>query len=174
MMALLEALSANASSLKEVYVHDNWIKGEAVDSLVRFILKAQKLERLNISDSTMGTAGAVLVARALQEATAIHSTLKSFSCNYNEVETYKASRLILDTLLNESFSALESVEYKGNSLGLKTASEYVAKFSEKGCKLIVFEEDDEEDGEGEDEEEDDSDGGFDEEDIVARLEKLKL
>ena len=115
-----------------------------------------------------------MVARALQEATAIHPTLKSFACNYNEVETFKASRLILDTLLSDSFSSLDSVEYKGNSLGLKTASEYVAKFSEKGRKLVVFEEDEEADENDYDEEEDDPDGGFDEEDIVARLAKLKL
>ena len=87
MIALMEALKANSESLKEVYLHDNWIKAEAVDRLVEFILKAQKLERLNVSDSNMGTAAAVLVVKALSESESIRSTLKSFSCNYNEIET---------------------------------------------------------------------------------------
>jgi hypothetical protein len=39
-VALLEALKANAESLKEVYLHDNWIKGEAVDRLAEFIIRA--------------------------------------------------------------------------------------------------------------------------------------
>lgn len=173
MIALMEALCANASSLREVYLHDNWVKGEAVDGLVRFLLSASKLERLNVSDSTMGTASAVLVVKALSENPALHATLKSFACNYNEVETYKASKLILDTFLADSFSALETVEYKGNSLGKKTASEYVARYAEKGRKLIVFEEDEDLEDEDEDEE-DEGDEGFDEDDIVAKLSKLKL
>jgi Ran GTPase-activating protein 1 len=65
MMALLEALKANASSLREVYLHDNWIKQQAIDHLVEFVLKAERLERLNISDSTMGTAGVLLLAKAM-------------------------------------------------------------------------------------------------------------
>jgi Ran GTPase-activating protein 1 len=67
MIALLEALKANAQSLREVYLHDNWIKQEAIDRLVEFILRAKSLERLNVSDSTMGTSGALLVAKALSE-----------------------------------------------------------------------------------------------------------
>ena len=176
MIALMEALKANSESLKEVYLHDNQIKAEAVDRLVEFILKAQKLERLNVSDSNMGTAAAVLVVKALSESEGIRSTLKSFSCNYNEIETQKASILILDTLLNDNFSALESVEYKGNSLGAKKAADYIAKFTEKGRKLIIFEEDEEEeeDLEEEEEEEEDEDDGFDEESIIKKLEKLRL
>jgi Ran GTPase-activating protein (RanGAP) involved in mRNA processing and transport len=173
MIALMDALCANASTLREVYLHDNWVKGEAVDGLVRFLLSATKLERLNVSDSTMGTSSAVLVVKALSENPAIHVTLKSFSCNYNEVETYKASRLILDTFLSDSFSSLEIVEYKGNSLGKKTASEYIARYAEKGRKLVVFEEDEDLEDE-EEEEEDDAEDGFDEDDIVAKLSKLKL
>jgi|LauGreDrversion4_2_1035121.scaffolds.fasta_scaffold140801_5 Ran GTPase-activating protein (RanGAP) involved in mRNA processing and transport len=65
MVALLDALKANSHSLREVYLHDNWIKGEAIDRLVEFILKARTLEILNVSDSTMGTEGALLLANAL-------------------------------------------------------------------------------------------------------------
>ena len=65
MVALLESLKANADSLREVHIHDNWIKGEAIDKLAEFLLKATKLEVLNFSDSTMGTDGAVLVTKAL-------------------------------------------------------------------------------------------------------------
>ena len=62
MIALLGALKANAETLREVYLHDNWIKQEAIDRLVEFILRAKSLERLNISDSTLGTYGAMLLA----------------------------------------------------------------------------------------------------------------
>jgi Ran GTPase-activating protein (RanGAP) involved in mRNA processing and transport len=65
MVALLDALKANSHSLREVYLHDNWIKVDAIDRLVEFILKARTLEILNVSDSTMGTEGALLLANAL-------------------------------------------------------------------------------------------------------------
>ena len=65
MIALLESLKANSESLREVYLHDNWIKGEAVTNLAEFLLKATQLTHLNLSDSTMGTEGAVLVVKAL-------------------------------------------------------------------------------------------------------------
>ncbi len=65
MVALLDALKANSHFLREVYLHDNWIKGEAIDRLVEFILRARTLEILNVSDSTMGTEGALLLANAL-------------------------------------------------------------------------------------------------------------
>lgn len=70
MIALLEALKANAESLREVYLHDNWIKGEACELLASFLLAATKLTTLNISDSTMGTTSALLVVRALAESAA--------------------------------------------------------------------------------------------------------
>lgn len=41
MIQLLEALKANAHTLREVYVHDNWIKGEACKRLAEFFLKAK-------------------------------------------------------------------------------------------------------------------------------------
>jgi Ran GTPase-activating protein (RanGAP) involved in mRNA processing and transport len=99
-------------------LHDNWIKGEAIDRLVEFILKARTLEILNVSDSTMGTEGALLLANALQNSKC-KETLKHFACNYNEIESGKVSRRILDILL--SFPALQVVEFKGNTLGKKAA-----------------------------------------------------
>ena len=32
-MALLDSLKHNAETLREIYIHDNWIKGEAAESL---------------------------------------------------------------------------------------------------------------------------------------------
>ena len=101
MVALLTALKANGDTVREVHIHDNWIKGEAVDRLVEFVLSARKLECLNVSDSTMGTDAAVLVVKAMSTSqNGLLSTLKHFGFNFNEVETSKASRFILDTLLS--------------------------------------------------------------------------
>jgi Ran GTPase-activating protein (RanGAP) involved in mRNA processing and transport len=176
MIALLEALKANAETLREVYLHDNWIKQEAIDRLVEFLLRARHLERLNISDSTMGTAGALLVAMALGESSELRSSLKHFACNYNEVESSAVSKRILDILLSDDFKALETVEFKGNTLERKAAHAYIAKFEEKGSKLQIFEEDEEEDEDEEEEEPEDEDEekGADDEDLIKKLEKLKL
>ena len=94
MLALLEALVKNAGSLKEIKIDDNWIKGEAVDKLAELILKAKKLEKLNISDSNMGSKGVLLVARAIKESE-INNTLKEFYCNFNEVEDKAIAKEIL-------------------------------------------------------------------------------
>jgi len=45
--------------------------------------------------------------------------LKHFACNYNEIESGKVTRRILEILL--SFPALQVVEFKGNTLGKKAA-----------------------------------------------------
>lgn len=68
MVALLDALKSNASTLREVYLNDNWIKGEANERLVEFVLRATALERLNASDSTMGTKAALLLVKALSHS----------------------------------------------------------------------------------------------------------
>lgn len=175
MIALLEALKANAETLREVYLHDNWIKQEAIDRLVEFILRAKSLERLNISDSTMGTNGALLLAKAIAENGHLKGTLKQFSCNYNEIESSSVSKRILDIMLGEGFEKLELVEFRGNTLGRKAAQEYIVKFEEKGRKLVIFEEDeDEEEDEEDDEEDEDEEKGADDEDLIKKLEKLKL
>ena len=157
MVALFDALKANADTLREVHLHDNWIKGEAVERLVEFVLRAKKLEVLNVSDSTMGSHSAFLLIKAMSEAEGIRSTLKHFSCNYNEIEPTATTKRLLDILLSDAFTALHTVDFKGNSLGLKAAAAYVAKFEEKGRKLVFLEEDEESD-------EDEEDAGEDEED----------
>lgn len=177
MVALLEALRANSGTLREVYLHDNWIKGEANERLVEFILRAECLERLNVSDSTMGTSAALLLVKALASSPAA-KTLKYFACNYNEIESSKASRYILDILLDkEVFTALETIEFRGNSLGgRKVGLEYIGKFEEQGRKIHLFDEAEEED-EGEEEEEDEEaeeEEDVDEESLAKKLEKLKL
>ena len=175
MIALLESLKANAATLREVYLHDNWIKQEAIDRLVEFILRAKALERLNVSDSTMGTSGALLVAKALSENESVRATLKQFSCNYNEVESSGVSKRILEILGSGVFSQLELVEFKGNTLGRKAANEYISKFEEKGIKLAIFdEEEDEEDEDEEEEADEDEEQGAADEDLIKKLEKLKL
>jgi len=70
MIALIEAFSTNADTLKEVYIHDNWVKDEAVEKLAQFIFKAKKLEVLNISDSQMGNKWAHFLFRALKDSAA--------------------------------------------------------------------------------------------------------
>lgn len=129
-MALLEALKANAATLREVYLHDNWVKGEANERLVEFVLRAERLERLNVSDSTMGTQAVLLLVKAMAASAHTCKTLKYFACNFNEVESSRASRYILDLLLDSSvFTALEVVEFKGNAGNKKQSQAYVEKFA---------------------------------------------
>jgi phage regulator Rha-like protein len=71
------------------------------------------------------------------------------------------------------FPSLTYVEYKGNTLGRKAKKEFVDKFNEMAKKVVLFEEE-EDDEDEEEEEEEDEDHGFEEEDIIKRLENLKL
>ena len=175
MIALMEALKANSDSLREVHLHDNWIKGEAIDRLVEFVVRAKKLEILNVSDSTMGTEAALLLVTALsQSESTIRTTLKHFSCNYNEVESPTVSKRILDILLSDAFTALDIVEYKGNAIGRKAAQGYLKKFEERGRKLLIFDEDEDEEDVDEEEEEEEDIEGINEEDLMKKLEALKL
>ena len=156
-----------------MYLNDNWIKQGAIDRLVELVIKAERLERLNISDSTMGTEGVLLLVKALQQNPLLGKSLKYFSCNYNEVESAKVSKRILDMLV--AFEALELVEFKGNTISRKAALEYVARFEEKGCKLVMFDEEEEEDEEAEEEEDEkEAEEGAEEEELLKKLEKLKL
>jgi Ran GTPase-activating protein 1 len=100
MLALMEALKANAETLREVHINDNWIKKAAVDKLVEFIYKAKKLEKLNISDLNMDPQAVKLVFRALKDSPAV-STLKELYCNYNEIESSKLAKECLDIMLND-------------------------------------------------------------------------
>jgi len=168
MVALLEALKANAGSLREVHIHDNWIKAEAADLLVDFIFRARNLEKLNVSDSDMGTKNVFLVAKALHNSPARQS-LVEFYCNYNESTSAKLNRQIIQTLLKD-FESLKYVEFKGNAVKRSLKKELETEFEEAGKKLVLFEE--EEDEAEEEEEEEDED--FSEEDIIKRLEKLKI
>jgi Ran GTPase-activating protein (RanGAP) involved in mRNA processing and transport len=68
MLALIDSFIHNADSLKEVHIHDNWIKNEAVDKLVDFLLRAKTLQKLNISDSDMGSDAVFRVVKALKES----------------------------------------------------------------------------------------------------------
>lgn len=127
MLALLDALKENSETLKEVYIHDNWIKGEAAERLVQLIYLSRQLQKLNISDSDMGTENAYLVIKAIHSSPAILQSLKEFYCNFNEITSSAINKTILDSLLNES-QALEYIEYRGNTLGKKLKKEYVLKF----------------------------------------------
>ncbi|TNV86099.1 hypothetical protein FGO68_gene13044 [Halteria grandinella] len=85
---------------------------------------------------------------------------------------------ILDILHDkETFTVLETVEFRGNSIGgRKVGLEYIAKFEEQGRKLHLFDETEEDDDAGEDEEEEEEEEAedVDEEDLAKKLEKLKL
>eukprot|EP00347_Sterkiella_histriomuscorum_P011821 403370974 len=173
MLALLTALKENAETLKEIHVHDNWVKGEAADRLAELIYKAKTLQKLNISDSDMGTNAAYLVIRALHDSSAVRESLTEFYCNFNEITSANINKQVLEMLLRD-FPNLKYVEYRGNTLGRKIKHEFVGKYAEQaGRKVVLFEEEeDEEDEEGEDY--DDEEEDFQEEDIIKKLEGLKI
>ena len=120
----------------------------------------------------MGDSAAFLVVQALSESNAVN-TLKSFQCNYNEIEKKKVSKKILNILL-EGFKSLESIEFKGNKVDKEDKQLFIEKFADKNIKILFVEETDEEGDEdyGDEDEEDEED--IDVEDIIAKLEKLKI
>lgn len=113
MVALLDSLKHNVHTLREIHIHDNWIKGQAADNLVQFIYQARCLEKLNISDSDMGTENAFLVIKALHDSASVRSSLREFYCNFNEITVSSINNEVLGLLLKD-FPALEYVEYRGN------------------------------------------------------------
>ena len=84
------------------------------------------------------------------------------------------SKRILDILLSDAFTALDIVEYKGNAIGRKAAQGYLKKFEERGRKLLIFDEDEDEEDVDEEEEEEEDIEGINEEDLMKKLEALKL
>jgi len=100
--------------------------------------------------------------------------LKQFSCNYNEIESSAVSKRILEILGSGLFSQLELVEFKGNTLGRKAAHEYISKFEAKGIKLAIFDEEEDDEDEDEEEPDEDEEQGAADEDLIKKLEKLKL
>lgn len=120
----------------------------------------------------MGTEAAYLVIKSLKEADTVNSTLREFYCNFNEITAPAISRSCLDILLGDEFKSLEYVEFRGNTLPRKHKLEYVVKYEKSNRKVVLFEE---EDDEGDDEEEEEEEQPeFEEDDIVAKLTKLKL
>lgn len=158
MLALIECFIANADNLREIYIHDNWIKNEAVDKLVDFLLRAKTLQKLNISDSDMGSEAVFRIVKALKESQA-SDTLEEFYCNFNEVDSSCIAKECLDIMLTH-LNALTYVEFKGNEFSKKIKQEYIPLFEAKG-KRIVFKEAAEE---GEEEDEEEEDDGSDQED----------
>lgn len=99
MMALLDGLKANAESLREIHIHDNWVKGAAADRLAELIYRSKNLQKLNISDSDMGTNAAYLVIRALHDTPTVRESLREFYCNFNEITSGKVNKEVLSMLL---------------------------------------------------------------------------
>jgi Ran GTPase-activating protein (RanGAP) involved in mRNA processing and transport len=153
MMALLKAFQANASTLREVYIHDNWVKGEAVDQLIKFLLKAEVLEKLNVSDSDMGNEKVYLLFKAI-EASASRTVIKELYCNFNEVTSSKYSDAIIQTALVQ-MTGLALFEFKGNCVLKKVAAGLMTKFEELGKKALFHEVTSDDEGDDEDEEEED-------------------
>mmetsp|Transcript_37628 Transcript_37628/g.27736 ORF Transcript_37628/g.27736 Transcript_37628/m.27736 type:complete len:111 (-) Transcript_37628:307-639(-) len=87
MVKMMGAFVANAATLREVYINDNWIKQEAVQELAHFILKSEQLTVLNISDSDMGNEAVFHVLQALKASPKAKNTLREFYCNFNEVDS---------------------------------------------------------------------------------------
>lgn len=120
----------------------------------------------------MGTANVLAALRALKKSG--HSQLKSFSCNYNDVESKKAGEECLKIVLD--IGSISFVEFVGNVQSRKFNKVWQNKFTEAERELKVFEdEDDDEDEDGEDEDQDqedeDEDTGY-ETDLSALCEKL--
>lgn len=106
----------------------------------------------------------------------MRESLREFYCNFNEITSAKINKEVLALLLND-FPNLQYVEYRGNALGRKVKQDFVGKYAEQGGrKLVLFEEEDEEGDEDAEEEEDygDEEHDFEEDDIVSKLEQLKI
>lgn len=78
---------------------------------MEFFLRADKLEKINISDSDMGNDAVRLVMRALKVSPSAKS-LVEVHCNYNEVESKKVAAESLEILLH--LDNVKLVEFKGH------------------------------------------------------------
>ena len=181
MSALMVALVQCASTLEIVRVNDNWLKAGATGHLIELLVKGREnLEVLDISDCNIGAVNVLVALRALKKSQT--KTLKSFSCNYNEVENKEAAKECLDILLElkaqeEEEAALSSVDFIGNFESRKLTQEYAEKFNEAGVTLKLKEVDEDEDddlseGDDDEEEEEDEDEELDQDKLAELTEKL--
>lgn len=158
MRELIAALQ-KSKDLHTLRVNDNWLKAESTEQLLGLMLACRSLRELNISDGNMGTANVLAVLRALRKST--QTALQVFSCNYNDVESRQAACECLEVLL--AIEGLQHCDFVGNVQQRKWNKEWIAKFTEAGKTLKVFEEgesDDEAAGSDEEEDEPSDDEGY--------------
>ena len=74
------------------------------------LISCKNLTELNISDGNMGTANVLAALRALKKSG--NKNLKTFSCNYNDVESLKAAKECLDILIE--LEGVKLVDFIGN------------------------------------------------------------
>lgn len=128
---------------------------------------------MNFSDSDMGNDSVWMFFRALKDSPAAE-TLKDIHCNYNELDSSRVARECLEIMLND-LKNLKCVEFKGNAFSNKLKAEYFKKFEEAGKNIIFKEQEEEEDEEEEEEEEEqEEEDTQDEDDLIKKLESLKI
>ena len=170
MTQLLKALSTN-KVLRTLRVNDNWLKSESTEQLLRLLFACPLLEEINISDGNMGTANVLIALRALQKSA--NKNLKSFSCNYNDVENKKAVTECLQILI--SIESVKEIDFVGNGQSKAFRNEWAAKFSEAEKNIKLFEEGEEDEDEEEaSEEEENTDYESDLLELTQKLEQLQI
>ena len=103
----------------------------------------------------MGTANVLIALRALQKST--NKNLRSFSCNYNDVESKKAVTECLQILI--SIESVKEIDFVGSGQSRAFRTEWSGKFTEAEKNIRLFEEgeEDEDEEEASEEEEDTAD-----------------
>ncbi len=141
---LLKSIRDNPG-IEELFLNDNWVKGEEAVTLLDDIARiCTKLRVVNLSDNNIGDAASEKIFEILNKH---GSSLERLFYNYNELSTETTIRKCLDIALK--LPKLKGLEMEGNSISKKIAEEYQTEFEKKGieCKLR-----------GEDEEEEEAEG----------------
>ena len=98
MIELLKSIRENAG-LEELYVNDNWVKGEeAIGLLSDIVASCPKLRVLNLSDNNIGDAASEKIFAMLEKNA---HELEKLYYNYNEVASESTKKICLDIVANK-------------------------------------------------------------------------
>jgi len=143
---LLKSIRDN-KNLEELYLNDNWVKGEEAMVLLDDIIRACKnLRVLNLSDNNIGDASTKKLFEILEKH---GDVLEELYYNYNELEQENVIKECIE--IASKLPKLKVLEMEGNGIPKEIIEEYEDELKEKGITYkLRAEDEDEEDDEGED------------------------
>eukprot|EP00826_Nyctotherus_ovalis_P051529 TRINITY_DN6444_c0_g2_i8.p3 TRINITY_DN6444_c0_g2~~TRINITY_DN6444_c0_g2_i8.p3 ORF type:complete len:124 (-),score=25.10 TRINITY_DN6444_c0_g2_i8:83-454(-) len=119
--------------MKELYLNDNWVKGEeAICLLANVIRECKGLRTLDLSDNNIGNEFSVKLFEILVES---GSHIEELYYNYNEVEQEAVIKCLEATV---KLPSLKILEMEGNEITeeiMENYEELVSKIQLKLCEV---------------------------------------